>query len=64
MIPQRFTELHGEQPFCRKMISDRRRLADRALHEGLESASTLAYIYDMNDHFMRSLGDRYEVIYD
>ena len=38
------------------------RQADQAMHEGLESASALAYICGMNDHFMRSLQDRYDVI--
>ena len=39
------------------------------MHEDLEStrlgrAQTCLNIHGMNDHFMRSLGDRYEVIYD
>jgi hypothetical protein len=39
-------------------------LAYRAMHEGPESASTLAYVWGMNDHFMRIFRDRYEVRYD
>ena len=45
------------------------RLAYKALHEDLEStriwrAEAHLNIYGMNDHLMRSLRDRYEVIYD
>jgi len=40
------------------------RLGHRAVHEGLESINTTEYICGMNDHFMRNLRDRYEVIYD
>jgi hypothetical protein len=40
------------------------RLAYRAMHEGQESANALQNIGGMNDHFMRTLRDRYEVIYD
>jgi len=38
------------------------RLAYRAMHKERESANTLAYIAGMNDHLMRTLRDRYEVI--
>jgi len=45
------------------------RLAYKAMHEDLEStriwrAQARLNIYGTNDHFMRSLRDRYEVIYD
>jgi len=40
------------------------RLAFKAVHEGWESRNALEYICGMNDHFMISLQDRYEVIYD
>jgi len=39
-------------------------LAHRTMHRGLESANMPDYICCMNDDFMRSLQDRYEVIYD
>jgi len=53
-------DCHGLQ----EMIWDISRLADQAMHEGLESASTLLYIFGTNDHVMGSLRHRYEVIYD
>jgi len=34
------------------------------MHEGRERANAPENICGMNDHFMRSLRDRYEVIYD
>jgi len=40
------------------------RTAYKAMHEGLESANAFENICGMNDHFMRSLQDRYDVIYD
>jgi hypothetical protein len=38
-------------------------MAYRAMHKGRESANTPEYICGMNDHFVRSVQHRYEVIY-
>ena len=40
------------------------RLAYKAVHKGRESGNILEYVCSMNDHFMKCLRDRYEVIYD
>ena len=58
------TDGHRVRATGRKRGYQISRLAYKAMHEGRESGNTFAYKCAMNDHFMRRLRERYEVIYN